>query len=239
MELIPAIDIIGGKCVRLTKGDYGQMKVYSDDPVKVAQDFEAAGIRRLHVVDLDGAKASHVVNIEVLRSITSATNLHVDFGGGVKTEADLEKVFQAGAKQVTAGSIAAKNPELVTSWIQTYGADKIILGADVLNGNVMVSGWQDSSELELFTYLKAYVAQGVEEVICTDISKDGVLGGPSFELYESILKTFPKLRLIASGGVSGMADIHQLEKMGLYGAIVGKAFYEGKITMDELKNYAN
>lgn len=239
MELIPAIDIIGGQCVRLTKGDYGLMKVYSDDPVQVAIAFEKAGIRRLHVVDLDGAKASHVVNIEVLRAITSNTGLHVDFGGGVKTEADLEKVLEAGAKQVTAGSIAAKDPELVSEWIANYGADKIILGADVLNGKVMVSGWQDSSDLELFTYLKAYLALGIEEVICTDISKDGVLGGPSFALYQSILATFPKLRLIASGGVSGMDDLVKLKQEGLYGAIVGKAFYEGRITLDQLKDYAH
>lgn len=237
MDIIPAIDIIGGKCVRLTKGDYSQMKAYADDPVEVARQFEEAGIRRLHVVDLDGAKASHVVNLDVLAAITKATNLHVDFGGGVKTVEDLDKVFNAGAKQVTAGSIAAKNPELVKNWIKEYGGDKIILGADVLDGKVMVSGWQESSGIDLFDYLEDYMASGIGEVICTDISKDGVLEGPSFDLYDKILSKFSDLKLIASGGVSEYDDLLKLEANDLTGAIVGKAFYEGRITLQQLAEF--
>ncbi|WP_258097909.1 1-(5-phosphoribosyl)-5-[(5-phosphoribosylamino)methylideneamino]imidazole-4-carboxamide isomerase [Marinoscillum pacificum] len=234
MHIIPAIDIIGGKCVRLTKGDYNQKKEYSDNPAAVAKAFEDAGIQRLHVVDLDGAKAKNVVNLETLQSITSSTNLTVDFGGGVKTRKDLEKVLEAGAKQVTAGSIAANNREEVKSWIEEYGAEKIILGADVLDEKVMVSGWQESSDLDLMEYLEYYLQLGIEYVICTDISKDGVLQGPSFELYQKILGEFPELKLIASGGVSGKSDLIQLKEQGLYGAIVGKAFYEGHITLEEL-----
>ena len=234
MHIIPAIDIIGGKCVRLTKGDYNQKKEYSDNPAAVAKAFEDAGIQRLHVVDLDGAKAKNVVNLETLQSITSSTNLTVDFGGGVKTRKDLEKVLEAGAKQVTAGSIAANNREEVKSWIEEYGAEKIILGADVLDEKVMVSGWQESSDLDLMEYLEYYLQLGIEYVICTDISKDGVLQGPSFELYQKILGEFPELKLIASGGVSGKSDLIQLNEQGLFGAIVGKAFYEGHITLEEL-----
>ena len=234
MHIIPAIDIIGGKCVRLTKGDYNQKKEYSDNPTAIAKAFEDAGIQRLHVVDLDGAKAKNVVNLETLQSITSSTNLIVDFGGGVKTRKDLEKVLEAGAKQVTAGSIAANNREEVKSWIEEYGAEKIILGADVLDEKVMVSGWQESSDLDLMEYLEYYLQLGIEYVICTDISKDGVLQGPSFELYQKILGEFPELKLIASGGVSGKSDLIQLKEQGLYGAIVGKAFYEGHITLEEL-----
>ena len=234
MHIIPAIDIIGGKCVRLTKGDYNQKKEYSDNPVAVAKAFEDAGIHRLHVVDLDGAKAKHVVNLETLEAITSSTDLSVDFGGGVKTRKDLEKVLAAGAKQVTAGSIAANNRGEVKSWIEEYGAEKIILGADVLNEKVMVSGWQESSNLDLMEYLEYYLQLGIEYVICTDISKDGVLQGPSFDLYQKILGEFPELKLIASGGVSGKDDLIQLKDQGLYGAIVGKAFYEGHITLEEL-----
>lgn len=234
MEIIPAIDIIDGKCVRLTKGDYNQVKQYAEDPVKVAQDFERAGIRRLHVVDLDGAKARHVVNIKTLRSIAEATSLEIDFGGGVKTRQDLDSVLEAGAKQVTAGSIAASNKEEVKHWIDEYGADKIILGADVLDEKVMVSGWQKSSGENLFDFLKFYSELGVQYVICTDISKDGVLQGPSFELYEKVQKRFPELKLIASGGVSGKEDLIRLKEMDLYGAIVGKAFYEGRLSLEEL-----
>ena len=237
MDIIPAIDIIGGKCVRLTKGDYKQMKTYSDDPLEVAKKFEDAGIKRLHVVDLDGAKASHVINLEVLDRIASGTRLHVDFGGGVKTREDLDQVFNAGAKQVTAGSIAAKNPTLVKAWIAEFGADKIILGADVLNEQVMVSGWQESSGLGLFEYLADYTSHGIGEVICTDISKDGALQGPSFDLYNKILKQFPKLKLIASGGVSVYEDLELLLANKLSGAIVGKAFYEGRISLEELASF--
>ncbi len=234
MEIIPAIDIIDGQCVRLTKGDYGQVTRYSDDPAQVARDFELAGISRLHVVDLDGAKARHVVNIDTLRNITSVTGLSVDFGGGVKTREDLELVLAAGAKQVTAGSIAVSDKEEVKKWIEEFGPDKIILGADVLDGKVMVSGWQESSGEELMDFLDYYVQLGIQYVICTDISKDGVLAGPSFELYEAIQLRFPTLHLIASGGVSGKDDLIRLKRQGLYGAIVGKAFYEGRLTLEEL-----
>ena len=234
MEIIPAIDIIDGQCVRLTKGDYDQVTRYADDPAQVARDFELAGISRLHVVDLDGAKARHVVNIDTLRNITSVTGLSVDFGGGVKTREDLELVLAAGAKQVTAGSIAVSDKAEVKKWIEGFGPDKIILGADVLDGKVMVSGWQESSGEELMDFLKYYVQLGIQYVICTDISKDGVLAGPSFELYEAIQLRFPTLKLIASGGVSGKDDLIRLKRQGLYGAIVGKAFYEGRLTLEEL-----
>jgi len=234
MEIIPAIDIIDGQCVRLTKGDYDQVTRYSDDPAQVARDFELAGISRLHVVDLDGAKARHVVNIDTLRNITSVTGLSVDFGGGVKTREDLELVLAAGAKQVTAGSIAVSDKAEVKKWIEEFGPNKIILGADVLDGKVMVSGWQESSGEELMDFLDYYVQLGIQYVICTDISKDGVLAGPSFELYEAIQLRFPTLHLIASGGVSGKDDLIRLKRQGLYGAIVGKAFYEGRLTLEEL-----
>lgn len=234
MLIIPAIDIIDGKCVRLTKGDYNQVKEYADNPVEVAQNFEKAGIRRLHVVDLDGAKARHVVNQDTLRSIASNTNLEIDFGGGVKTREDLELVLAAGAKQVTAGSIAASNQEEVKGWIAEFGPEKIVLGADVLDEKVMVSGWQESSGLDLMEFVAYYVSLGIAYVICTDISKDGVLEGPSFGLYEKILKRFPELKLIASGGVSCKQDLVRLKAQGLYGAIVGKAFYEGRLTLEEL-----
>lgn len=234
MQVIPAIDIIGGKCVRLTRGDYNRKKEYSDNPKAIAQAFADAGIRRLHVVDLDGAKAKHVVNLDTLRAITSVESLKVDFGGGVKTQEDLDKVLAAGAAQVTAGSIAANDREKVKEWIREYGADKIILGADVLNEQVMVSGWQQSSDLDLMEFLDFYVALGIKYVICTDISKDGVLEGPSFDLYQKILHKFPSLKLIASGGVSNLNDLIRLREMGLYGTIVGKAYYEGRITLEEL-----
>lgn len=237
MKVIPAIDIIEGQCVRLTKGDYDLKKVYSIDPVEVAKGFEKAGIRNLHVVDLDGAKAKHVVNIGILQKIASSTKLEVDFGGGVKTREDLKKVFSAGAKQVTAGSVAANNKEEVKSWIEEHGADKIILGADVLDEKIMTHGWQEDSGEDLMLFLKYYVGLGIEYVICTDISKDGALRGPSFDLYDKIQRKFPDLKLIASGGVSGKEDLYQLKSQGLYGAIVGKAFYEGRIALDELAGF--
>lgn len=234
MEIIPAIDIIGGKCVRLTRGDYSQVKEYAEDPGAVAQKFEQAGIRRLHVVDLDGAKAKHVINIDSLRTITASTALQVDFGGGVKTRQDLELVFEAGAKQVTAGSVAVSDRNEVKSWIGEFGAEKIILGADVLDGKIMVSGWQESSGEDLYEFISYYMDLGIRYTICTDISKDGVLQGPAFALYEQLMKQFPELNLIASGGVSGKSDLVRLKDSGLYGAIVGKAFYEGRLTLEEL-----
>jgi phosphoribosylformimino-5-aminoimidazole carboxamide ribotide isomerase len=235
MEIIPAIDIIDGKCVRLTKGDYTQKTEYFNDPLEVAKIFEQAGINRLHLVDLDGARQKRVINIKTLETIALNTSLTIDFGGGVKTREDLERVFNAGATQVTAGSIAAKDPDEVRKWLHDFGGEKIILGADVLYRKIMVSGWQQATELELFAYLKDYIEAGVHYAICTDISKDGMLGGPAFELYEEILKEFPTLKLIASGGVSNLDDLHKLKTNGLFGAIVGKAYYENKITLEELK----
>lgn len=237
MQIIPAIDLIDGKCVRLTKGDYNAMKEYSSDPVEVARQFEGAGIKRLHLVDLDGAKASHVVNIDVLRKICQNTSLQVDFGGGVKTEEDLNKVFDAGAQQATAGSIAAKDPEKVKQWIRDHGSDRIILGADVLDEKVMVSGWQQSSGLDLFDFLEDFLEAGARWVICTDISKDGVMAGPSFELYTKIADRFSDINLIASGGVTTMSDLEQLKANKLYGAIIGKAYYEGKLSLQQLSSF--
>ncbi len=237
MQIIPAIDLIAGKCVRLTKGDYNAVKEYSSDPVEVARQFEDAGIKRLHLVDLDGAKASHVVNIDVLRNICQNTSLQVDFGGGVKSEEDLKKVFDAGAQQVTAGSIAAKDPHMVKQWITDHGSDRIILGADVLGGKVMVSGWQKSSGLSLFEFLADYHEAGARWVICTDISKDGVMEGPSFELYNEIVAQFPDINLIASGGVTTMSDLERLREDNLYGAIIGKAYYEGKLSLQQLSSF--
>ena len=237
MIIIPAIDIISGKAVRLTKGDYNQKKEYANNPTEVAKTFAAAGISHLHVVDLDGAKASQPVNLEVLKSITSQTKLKVDFGGGVKSDDSLKSVFKAGAKQVTAGSIAAKNPELVSQWIQSYGSERIILGADVINEKIAISGWQEDSGLDLFPFLEKYISKGARYCICTDVSKDGMLQGPSIDLYEKILKAFPELQLIASGGVAQLDDLKELAQIGVYGVIVGKAYYEGRITLEELANF--
>ena len=234
MIIIPAIDIIEGKAVRLTKGDYKQKTEYADQPLLVAQAFEKAGLKRLHLVDLEGAKAQHPVNLDVLKRISSNTSLHIDFGGGVKSSDALRAVLAAGAHQITAGSIAVKDKALVKEWIESYGAEKIILGADVIDEKIAVHGWQESSELNVFYFLESYMELGVQECICTDVSKDGMLQGPAFGLYERIQKAFPQLKLIASGGVSGKKDLIALKEMGLYGAIVGKAYYEGKITLEEL-----
>lgn len=234
MKIIPAIDVISGKAVRLTKGDYNQKKEYSDSPLEVAQRFEQAGITHLHLVDLDGAKAQKPQNLEVLEVISSKTRLRVDFGGGVKSGESLEAVLKAGAQQVTAGSIAAKDPEMVFSWLKHYGAEKVILGADVIDEKIAISGWQEDSGLDLFPFLEQYLAKGVTYCICTDVSKDGMLQGPSIELYKKIIKEFPQLKLIASGGVAELNDLYELREAGLYGAIVGKAYYEGRISLDEL-----
>ncbi|MFY0607766.1 MAG: 1-(5-phosphoribosyl)-5-[(5-phosphoribosylamino)methylideneamino]imidazole-4-carboxamide isomerase [Cyclobacteriaceae bacterium] len=238
MKIIPAIDIIGGNCVRLTHGDYDQMKQYSDDPLEIARRFELAGLTNLHMVDLDGAKAKHVINIDTLRKVAGHTNLHIDFGGGVKTRKDLDLVLEAGAKQVTAGSIAASDRNEVVGWIKEYGGDKIILGADVLHEKIMVSGWQKSSGEDLIDFLAFYIDQGIQSVICTDISKDGALQGPSFDLYKKIQDRFPNLNLIASGGVSNIEDLERLKSQGLYGTILGKAYYEGRVTLEQLKEIA-
>jgi phosphoribosylformimino-5-aminoimidazole carboxamide ribotide isomerase len=235
MIVIPAIDIIDGKCVRLTKGDYSTTKVYNEDPLEVAKQFEDAGLQHLHLVDLDGAKASRIINWKVLERIASSTSLHIDFGGGLKSDADLKIAFDCGAKQITGGSIAVKNEEVFLSWIKTYGKDKIILGADVRDEKISVSGWTEDSDLHVFDFLKKYVTAGIEYSVCTDIAMDGMLQGPSTLLYQRILKEIPSLKLIASGGVSCIQDLEILATNGLYGAIVGKAIYEGKVTLNELK----
>lgn len=237
MKIIPAIDIINGKAVRLTKGDYNQKKEYADNPLEVAQLFESAGITNLHLVDLDGAKAQKPENLAILEAITSNTGLAVDFGGGVKSNESLEAVLKAGAKQVTAGSIAAKNPDLVFEWIENYGAEKIILGADVINEKIAISGWQEDSGLDLMPFLRKYIEKGVKYCICTDVSKDGMLQGPAFDLYKRIQTQFPELKLIASGGVSNMDDLEKLREQQVYGAIVGKAYYEGRVTLEELGSF--
>lgn len=234
IELIPAIDLIDGKCVRLTKGDYNQKKVYNEDPVAVAQEFEHLGFKRLHVVDLDGAKSKHIVNDGVLRGITSATNLTVDFGGGIKTEEDIEKAFAAGAAMVTVGSVAVTHPELCEAWIKKYGAERIILGADVRNGKISINGWKEDSTEDLIPFLKKYVAMGIKNVLCTEISKDGTLQGPATLLYKQVMNEFPQMHLIASGGVSSNADITGLETNGIPAVVFGKAFYEGKIDVKKL-----
>ena len=234
IELIPAIDIIDGKCVRLTKGDYNQKTVYNDSPADVARQFENMGFKRLHVVDLDGAKSKHIVNDHVLKAITDATNLKVDFGGGLKTDNDLKKAFEAGASMVTIGSIAVTKPELFLSWLEEYGADKLILGADVRNGKISINGWKEDSAEELLPFLKQYVDHGVKNVLCTEISKDGTLQGPAIELYRQIMDAYPTLHLIASGGVGSTDDIRNLNESGIPAVVFGKAFYEGKINIEEL-----
>lgn len=237
MHIIPAIDIIDGKCVRLTQGDYAQKKIYNEDPLEVAKQFEDAGLLRLHLVDLDGAKAGHIVNYKVLERIASKTHLHIDFGGGLKSDSDLHTAFECGAKQITGGTIAVKNRDTFLSWMGTYTAEKIILGADVKNEKIAVSGWTETSNLWLKDFLKDYITEGVKYCICTDISKDGLLAGSSNELYASVLKDFPDLKLIASGGVSSMDDLHKLHEIGCFGAIVGKAIYEKKVTLKELEKF--
>jgi phosphoribosylformimino-5-aminoimidazole carboxamide ribotide isomerase len=237
MHIIPAIDIIDGKCVRLTKGDYNQKTEYNDNPLKVAQEFETAGIQRLHLVDLDGAKAKKVVNLDVLKSIADNTNLTIDFGGGVQSTEDLKAVFDAGANQITGGSIAIKNEALFTEWIDEFGGEKIILGADVKDEHIAIHGWQESSEKHIYDFLEHYLAKGLQYVICTDVSKDGALEGTSNELYQNILERFPSIKLIASGGVSKLEDLQILESMNVYGAIVGKAIYEKRINLSDLKQF--
>lgn len=235
IEIIPAIDIIDGKCVRLSQGDYGSKKVYNESPVEVAKEFEANGIHRLHVVDLDGAASHHVVNYRVLEQIATRTSLIIDFGGGVKSDEDLIIAFENGAQMVTGGSIAVKNPELFCRWVENYGSKKIILGADVKDRKIAVNGWKDESTCELFPFLQEYVEKGIEKVICTDISCDGMLEGPSIELYKEILENHPALYLIASGGVSSIDDIHKLNEAGIPAVIFGKALYEGRFMLRDLQ----
>lgn len=236
MDIIPAIDIIGGKCVRLSKGDYDKKIVYRDNPLEMALEFQDAGIKRLHLVDLDGAKAKKVINLEVLRNISSNTNLEVDFGGGVQSREDLLRVFEAGAKQVTGGSIAVKNPDQFEGWLKEFGAEKIILGADVRNEKVAISGWQEQSNWNLEDFLDHYLQKGIHHVICTDVSKDGLLKGPAVGLYRRLTKAYPQLAIIASGGVSSVQDLKDLKSSGVAGVIVGKAIYEERITLKELSD---
>ena len=237
MRIIPAIDIINGKCVRLSKGDYTTKIIYNENPLEVAKMFEAHGVQYLHLVDFDGAKASHIVNHKVLESIASNTNLNIDFGGGLKSDDDLRIAFESGANQITGGSIAVKNPSTFKSWIEKFGAHKIILGADALDEKVAVSGWQEESNEELIPFIQNYMKEGVSYVICTDISKDGMLQGPSFDLYQKILEKTPKIKLIASGGISTYDELPRLAEMGCEGTIVGKAIYEHKISMKQLEQF--
>jgi phosphoribosylformimino-5-aminoimidazole carboxamide ribotide isomerase len=234
IELIPAIDLIDGKCVRLTKGDYDSKKIYNEDPVAQAKEFEALGFKRLHIVDLDGAKSKHIVNDAVLRAVTSATSLTVDFGGGIKTEEDIRKAFDAGASMVTVGSVAVTHPELCIEWLKTFGAERIILGADVRNGKISINGWKEDSSEDLLPFLKTYIDHGVKNVLCTEISKDGTLAGPAVELYKQLMAAYPEMHLIASGGVSCNEDIKALEAAGIPAVVFGKAYYEGKIKVKGL-----
>lgn len=234
IELIPAIDIIEGQCVRLTKGDYATRKVYADDPVAMAQRFEALGFRRLHVVDLDGAKSRHIVNDAVLRRITQTTSLRVDFGGGVKTQDDLQKAFDAGAEMVTVGSIAATQPDLYLQWLSQYGAERLILGADVKNGMISIHGWKEESQQRLTDFLSFFQQAGNRNVLCTEISHDGTLQGPAIELYRQIMAAYPDCHLIASGGVSCKEDIEALEAAGIPAVVFGKAIYEGRIDLKSI-----
>jgi len=237
MRIIPAIDIIEGKCVRLSKGDYNTKKIYNENPLEVAKNFEAHGIQFLHLVDLDGAKSKHIVNYKILEQIASKTSLKIDFGGGLKTNEDLKIAFESGAQQITGGSIAVKDKITFTSWIETYGADKIILGADAIDEKVAVSGWQEESKEELLPFIQSYQEKGVRYIICTDISKDGMLEGPSFDLYEKILASVPAVKLIASGGISTFDELPRLAALGCEGTIIGKAIYESRISLKQLENF--
>lgn len=237
IELIPAIDVIDGKCVRLSQGDYQSKKVYNENPVEVAKMFEAYGIHRLHVVDLDGAASKHVVNYKVLETLAGQTSLVIDFGGGIKSDEDLHIAFESGAQMVTLGSIAVKEPDTFNRWMEVYGSERIILGADAKDGKIAVNGWLECSRLELMPFLDDYIKKGVAKVLCTDISRDGMLNGPSLELYKQIMEAHPDLHLIASGGISGMKDIEALNEANIPAVVFGKAFYEGRITLQDLKAF--
>lgn len=237
IEIIPAIDLIDAKCVRLSQGDYSQKTIYNENPVEVAKMFEDAGIRRLHLVDLDGAKAHHIVNHKVLEQIANKTNLVIDFGGGLKSDDDLRIAFESGASMITGGSIAVRDADTFLSWIQKFGAEKIILGADVKNEKVAVGGWIETTEIELMPFISNYITKGISKVICTDISKDGMLQGPALELYKKMLSIEPDMYLIASGGVSSLNDIIELNNAGVPAVITGKAIYEGKFKLSDLKQF--
>jgi len=236
MRIIPAIDIIEGKCVRLSKGDYDTKKIYNESPLEVAKAFEAHGIEFLHLVDLDGAKSKHIVNHKVLETIATQTSLKIDFGGGLKSDEDLRIAFESGASQITGGSIAVKSPETFESWILNYGSEKIILGADVKGTHIATNGWLETSDQTLFNFVKGYHAKGIDFVICTDISKDGMLEGPAFELYQNLLSQV-KVKLIASGGISAFEELPQLQELGCEGVIIGKAIYENRISLKQLENF--
>ena len=254
MRIIPAIDIIDGKCVRLSKGDYATKKVYNENPLEVAKQFEGHGIEYLHLVDLDGAKSKHIVNHKVLERIATSTKLDIDFGGGLKTDEDLRIAFESGARQITGGSIAVKDEDTFLRWLATYGSERIILGADAKNERIAISGWQEESEIELIPFIKKYQKAGIQYVICTDIAKDGMLDGPSFDLYAKLLNETKTLsteiggsgvmdieeigiKLIASGGISSFEELPKLKKMGCEGAIIGKAIYENKISLQQLEGF--
>jgi phosphoribosylformimino-5-aminoimidazole carboxamide ribotide isomerase len=234
MTIIPAIDIIDGKCVRLTKGDYAQQTVYNEDPLEVARQFEDAGIKRLHMVDLDGAKAGKIINLKVLENVSAATNLEIDFGGGVKTIADLSNIFSAGASMVTIGSLAVKHPEILEEWVMEFGTQRFMIGADVLEGKIKISGWLEDGGIDVFAFIGRMLSLGVTNIFCTDISKDGAMEGPSIELYKQIMEEHPEVNLVASGGVSNMDDVILLKEIGCTGVIIGKAIYEGKVSLQQL-----
>lgn len=235
MHIIPAIDIIDGKCVRLTQGDYQQKKIYNENPLEVAKQFEDAGIQRLHLVDLDGAKAKHIVNYKTLERIANQTNLWIDFGGGLKSDEDLHIAFESGARQITGGTVAVKQADIFEAWIEKYSGEKIILGSDVIHRKIAVNGWQEESQLDLMSFLENYIQKGIQYTICTDVAKDGMLEGTALELYKEIRSEFPKLNLIASDGVASIDDLHQLKSIGCFGVIVGKAIYEQKITLKQIE----
>lgn len=234
MIIIPAIDIINGKCVRLTKGDYTQQKIYNENPVEVARQFAGAGFKRLHIVDLDGAKAGKIINMAVLENIATATGLEIDFGGGVKQISDVEAVLNAGAAMVTIGSLAVKHPEILEEWLMEFGTDKFFIGADVLEGNIQINGWQNDGGINIFNFVGKLISLGVTNIFCTDISKDGMMQGPSTELYKKIIIQHPEINLTASGGVSNINDVRRLKEIGCSGVIIGKAIYENLVTLDEL-----
>ncbi|MCU1287927.1 MAG: hisA [Acidobacteria bacterium] len=236
IEIIPAIDLIDGKCVRLSQGDFTRKKIYNENPLEVAKEFESFGLRRLHIVDLDGAKNGKVTNLKVLETVSRGTDLTIDFGGGIKTDEDVKSVFDAGAAFASIGSIAVKEPGVFSEWLDKFGSEKFLLGADVRDEKIAINGWQTATNLEILPFLESYFAKGVSQVFCTDISKDGLLQGSSNELYERILSALPELKLIASGGVGSIEDVYRLGKIGCSGVIIGKAIYEGKISLQQLKD---
>ncbi|TQD39053.1 1-(5-phosphoribosyl)-5-[(5-phosphoribosylamino)methylideneamino]imidazole-4-carboxamide isomerase [Haloflavibacter putidus] len=237
MRIIPAIDIIDGKCVRLTKGDYKTQKTYNENPVEVAKQFEGSGITYLHVVDLDGAKSGKIINYKTLEALTSQTNLKIDFGGGIKTEKDSKIAFESGVNQITCGSMAVKNPDLFKSLLKMYGKDKIILGADIKENKIAIDAWKNTAEVDFISFIKTYLEEGLSYVVCTDVSKDGMLQGPSLGLYQQILSQFKSIKLVASGGISNLKDLDKLKALGCNAAILGKAIYENKISLPQLEQY--